>query len=82
MRPAEERELRARKARDAALILPLIGLLLLTPPFAQVFANDSRILGVPTVVVYVFSIWAALILIAQRLSVLLSSDEPTQPPED
>ncbi len=82
MRPAEDRDLRARKARDAALILPLMGLLLLTPPFAQVFANESRIFGVPTVVAYVFAIWAALIFVALRLSALLSSDEPTQPTDD
>lgn len=81
MKIREDQELRARKVREAALILPAIGVLLLTPPFAQVFAIDSRILGVPTVVVYVFSIWLGLIVIARRLAVLLSPDEPPHPPE-
>jgi hypothetical protein len=71
----------ARKVRDAAVILPLIGYLMLTPPFADIFAVDSRILGVPTVVVYVFSIWVGLIVIAWRLAVRLSPNEPPQPPE-
>ncbi len=75
MRSGEDRETRARKARDAALIAPLIGLLLLTPPVAQIFAVDTSFIGVPAVVVYVFAIWVALILIAKRLSGLLASND-------
>jgi len=77
----EDQELRARKVREAALVLPFIGFLLLTPPFAKIFGIDSRILGVPTVVVYVFAIWLSLIVIARRLAAILSPDDPPQPPE-
>ena len=57
-----------RKARDAALILPLAGAVALLPPVAWVVVVDGRILGVPVVVAYVFAVWAALILAAWRLA--------------
>lgn len=63
---------RRRKARDAALILPLGGAILLMPPVAWIFARPETVLGVPLVVAYVFAVWAFLIasarLIARRLS--------------
>lgn len=81
MKAPDDQEMRVRKARDAAVVLPLIGFLMLTPPIADIFAVDSRVLGVPTIVVYVFSIWAGLIVIAWRLSVRLSPNDPPHPPE-
>ncbi len=64
-------QLRARKLRDGALFLPLVGLVLLMPPVADLFAVDRRILGVPVVVAYVFAVWAGLILLALRLAARL-----------
>lgn len=78
MKKAEDRQMRARKARDAALIIPLMGLLLLTPPLAQTFAIGETIAGVPIVVLYIFAIWAALIAIARLLAIRLSADEDAE----
>jgi hypothetical protein len=80
--------LRHRKARDRALILPLVGLILLTPPVAGVFQLDTKIAGVPFTAIYLFVVWALLIAGAAALSRRLrdSSDaaqtqEQADPPE-
>ena len=58
---------RARKARDAAIILPLTGAVLLLPPVAWIFAQESAVFGIPLPVAYVFAVWAGLILAARAL---------------
>ncbi|MGI9489917.1 MAG: hypothetical protein ACR2RF_29325 [Geminicoccaceae bacterium] len=50
------------KARHIVLCLPLFGLALLLPPAIRVFAVPAAIMGVPLIVIYVFGIWAALII--------------------
>ncbi|MBY8975447.1 hypothetical protein KHP62_06500 [Rhodobacteraceae bacterium NNCM2] len=67
--------LRARKVKDSALIMPLIGLLFLTPPIANLFAVDERLFGVPVLVIYIFAVWAMLILGALILSRRLRQSE-------
>lgn len=62
-----DRSLRHRKIRDRALILPVIGLFLLTPPVAGIFEIHADIAGVPVILVYVFSVWAGLIAVAAIL---------------
>ncbi|MEM9144750.1 MAG: hypothetical protein AAGC57_01030 [Pseudomonadota bacterium] len=57
-----------RKTRDAGLILPLAGLVALMPPAGQILAVEGTLLGVPVVVLYVFLVWALLILLAYRLA--------------
>jgi hypothetical protein len=57
-----------RKIRDQALILPLVGLILLTPPVAGIFELDVRIAGVPFTLLYLFTVWAMLIAGALWLS--------------
>ncbi|HSF94268.1 MAG TPA: hypothetical protein VLA52_04515 [Thermohalobaculum sp.] len=57
-----------RKIRDQALILPLVGFALLMPPFARVFDLDLKIAGVPFTLIYLFTVWAVLILCGWRLS--------------
>ena len=64
------------KARDRAIILPLIGLALLTPPLGGIFQLDIKIAGVPFTLVYLFVIWAALIACAWALSRHLASGAP------
>ena len=56
------------KARHIALCLPLFGLVLLLPPAIRVFAVSTTILGLPLIVIYVFGIWAALIIGAAALA--------------
>jgi hypothetical protein len=72
-----DQPLRHRKARDQALILPLVGLILLTPPVAGVFQLEAKIAGVPFAVIYLFVVWALLIAGAAVLSRRLrNGDEP------
>ncbi len=51
-----------QRARDAAALLPVAAAFLLLPPFILVFAAPVLVAGVPLVVVYVFGVWAAIIL--------------------
>jgi len=55
-------------APDAAAVLPLFGVFLLMPPIITLFASGLDIRGVPLIVVYVFSVWIALIVCAALLA--------------
>jgi len=74
-RPGAEDAVRRQKARDAGLVLPLLGLALLVPPIATGLAVEGRIAGIPVVVLYVFGVWAGLILAAWRLSRRLVAEQ-------
>jgi hypothetical protein len=65
-RVAADPGLALRKARDTALAVPLVGVILLMPPVAQIFAVEGRIFGLPVAVAYVFGVWLALIVAARR----------------
>ena len=73
-RDSGEPALRARKSRDAALILPLAGLLLISPPMLAIFSRDDGVFGGALVAVYLFSIWAVLIFCAFRLARRLKNE--------
>lgn len=68
MRRHAERPLRARKARDRAAILPLVGATFWLPPLAGIFQVDATLAGVPVPVLCVFGIWAVLIVGAAVLA--------------
>ena len=70
-----DRPLRHRKARDRAAILPLVGAILLLPPIAVIFRVDATLAGIPLLVVYVFAVWAGLILAAAALAPRLSESD-------
>ena len=53
----------AQRARDAATLLPVAAAVLLLPPFILVFAAPVLIAGIPLIVVYVFGVWAAVVLV-------------------
>ena len=76
------RPLSDHKTSDRALILPLVGCLLLTPPLAGIFQLDIRILGIPFTGVYLFGVWAALIVgaavLARRVQQRADWNEPKQ----
>jgi hypothetical protein len=63
---------RDRRTQTFATLAPLLGIFLLMPPFIHVFVDAGSVFGVPAIVVYIFGVWAALIvaagLIAGRLS--------------
>ncbi len=54
--------------RDAASLLPVAATILLLPPFIVVFAAPVLIAGIPLIVVYVFGVWAAIVLCAWLLA--------------
>ena len=51
----------ARRSRELLVALFVLGIVLLTPPVLVVFNNATRILGIPTLYLYLFAIWLALI---------------------
>ena len=69
-----------RAAKDGAIILPLIGLVLFTPPFIQAFDIPEKVFGIP---VFLFSLtltWIAGIAltayVANCLMALPSHSDP------
>jgi hypothetical protein len=58
----------AQGTRDAATLLPVAAAVLLLPPFILVFSAPVLVAGVPLIVIYVFGVWAAVILSAWLLS--------------
>ena len=70
-----EQPIAARKVRERALILPLIGLLILLPPIGSIFQLDMRIAGIPFTMLYLFIVWGLLIIGAAVLSSQLTDDE-------
>jgi hypothetical protein len=75
-RPPANDAFRGHRARDAALVLPLAGLVLVAPPVVNLFIADVSIFGAPLIGVYLFTVWGLLILCAQRLSRRLREDDP------
>lgn len=75
MRRRAEPTLRHRKARDRALVLPLAGALLLTPPLGGIFELEATVGGVPFPLIYVFTVWAVLIAGAAALARQLGEAE-------
>jgi len=65
------------RLRDAATLLPIVGLLLLMPPVITLFAVEADVAGVPLIVVYLFGVWLALIACGAWLARRLA-----RPPED
>lgn len=57
-------ESRTRNVRDAAAILPVAAIFLLLPPVILIFSAPVLIAGIPLIVLYVYGVWACLILIA------------------
>jgi hypothetical protein len=71
-----------RRWRDLAVLLPVVGFTLLSPPVIGLFVSDARPFGVPGIVVYVFAVWAALIAAAALSSRgLRASDRPKADPD-
>ena len=64
-----------RKTRDRAMIVLLIGIVLLMPPVAGIFELETRILGLPATLLYLFVVWACLIASTAALSRTLQSGE-------
>jgi hypothetical protein len=74
-RKSGDNAFRKHRARDAALVLPLAGLALISPPVVNLFAADITLFGAPLIGVYLFTVWGGLIICAQRLSRRLHEDK-------
>jgi hypothetical protein len=74
-----DRQLHSSKAPDAAVVLPLFGAFLLMPPVISLFAAPMAIWHVPLIVLYIFGVWAGLILCAILLARHLASTPPLPP---
>ena len=76
----EDWEERSARARDAAIVLPILLAVLLAPPVVLIFARPAAPWGVPLIVIYIFAVWAAAILasflLARRLK---GAPEPRAP---
>ncbi|MEM8597093.1 MAG: hypothetical protein AAGF76_11570 [Pseudomonadota bacterium] len=71
---------RRRRRRDAAMALPLAGILLLFSPVMLIFDLDGTILGVPAPVAYLFIAWAGLIAAARSIGRGLAMEAETSRP--
>jgi hypothetical protein len=49
------------RTREFLVALFVLGILLLAPPLLIIFNKATRVLGIPTLYLYLFLIWAALI---------------------
>ncbi len=67
-----------RKWQEAALIVPVLGLCLLIPPFISIFSIKISFFGVPLIVLYIFLVWITLILTTRFLSIKLMQNDPGQ----
>jgi len=67
------------RMRERLMALFMLGALLLTPPLLIVFNQVTRVLGVPTLYLYLFVVWAALIaLVALAVGRWDASDGPDE----
>ncbi|MEM7194095.1 MAG: hypothetical protein AAF402_04035 [Pseudomonadota bacterium] len=66
-----EELLSSGKTLDRAFILPVIGLILLVTPVANIFRLETHVAGVPFAALYLFVVWGSLIggaaLLARKL---------------
>jgi len=62
---------------ERLMALFLFGVLLFTPPFLGIFNTPSRILGLPTLYLYLFTAWTLLIVLVAL--VIESSDADDGP---
>ena len=65
-----------QRLRDAAALLPAIGVFLFMPPAITLFTGGSEVAGVPLIVIYIFGVWLALIVCAALLAHRLGQAPP------
>ncbi|RMF38483.1 MAG: hypothetical protein D6754_07440 [Alphaproteobacteria bacterium] len=67
---------RNRRDRDLTVLLPVFGALLFLPPIVRLFTGPVTLFGIPLIVLYIFSVWALLILLCLRLARRLHLADP------
>jgi len=53
----------ANRRSERLVTLFVVGFLALNYPLLSLFATDARLFGIPLLVVYLFSVWAAFIFL-------------------
>ena len=71
-----------RKLVAASLFFTLFGVIAVLPPLALLFTADIRPFGVPLPIVYVFLLWAGLVLGAVWFASALPDDAPQPGPAE
>lgn len=73
------------KVRDAVALMALLGTWLVMPPMLDVVNQPTSVFGIPTIVVYVFAVWAGLIvftrMVARRAGRAFAREEIPPEPE-
>ncbi|MFK5996570.1 MAG: hypothetical protein QM492_00505 [Rhodobacterales bacterium] len=59
---------RSRKARDIALLLPVIGIILFLTPMHKIFSTSGETPSLTGSLLFIFGVWAVLIFAALILS--------------
>lgn len=70
-----ERAFRRRRRQDAALVLPIFGIVMLITPVFTIFTKDISVFGLPLPFLYVFGIWFILILLSRRMARILTKGD-------
>ncbi|MGE4611084.1 MAG: hypothetical protein AAED33_06785 [Paracoccaceae bacterium] len=63
-----ERAFRRRRRHDAALVLPIFGVVIFITPIFTIFTKDVLIFGAPLPFLFIFGFWFLLILMALYMS--------------
>ena len=63
------------------MVLSLVGCLFLLPPLAGIFQLDLRLFGIPFTGLYLFGVWAALIIGCALLSRRLQNSAHLENPD-
>jgi hypothetical protein len=74
-RPLARAALDRRKRRDAAIALPIAGVVLFASPLLDLTAGAGNLAGIPLAVLYVFGTWFALIWATASLARRLIDDD-------
>jgi hypothetical protein len=63
--------------QERLVALFLLGVLLFTPPFLGIFNGPGRILGIPSLYLYLFAAWTVLIVL---VAIVVESSEADEGP--
>ncbi|MEM8788985.1 MAG: hypothetical protein AAGE76_12055 [Pseudomonadota bacterium] len=66
-----QRAFRRRNRQDRAAFVPALGVMLLVSPLLDVFGGAGLVFGMPVGFLYLFLVWAGLILLTWRLARML-----------
>lgn len=67
--------IRRNRTHERLVALFLLGVLLLLPPFLQVFNRPVRVLGIPVLYLYIFVAWGVLIALAAAVVRRIAIDD-------